>query len=56
MGKEVHFGDILEKKNQMARVARKSMTPKEQLDYMYSQAQLFSIFITFLSNDEICMW
>jgi len=41
MGKETHFWDILGKKNQMTRVARKSMTMKEQLDYMYSQAQLF---------------
>ena len=41
MGKEMHVGDILEKKNQMTRVARKSMTMKEQLDCMYSQSQLF---------------
>lgn len=41
----MHFGDILEKKkkNHMTRVARNSMTTEEQLDYMYSQAQLFYI-------------
>lgn len=41
MEKEIHFWDILGKKNHMTRVARKSMTTKEQLDYMHSQAQLF---------------
>lgn len=40
-GKKRTFGIFWEKKNQMTRVARKSMTMKEQLDYMYSQAQLF---------------
>ena len=40
-GKKCMLGIFWKKKNQMTRVARKSMTMKEQLDCMYSQSQLF---------------